>query len=294
MVWAEASQAASESLFMDHIRPSFFILGANKCGTSSLYRYLVAHPNVLPCVEKEPNFFGLHSSEYIASHIDDYYALFPTREYQGNLSFQWEASDQAGTPLLTSVHVGREDGREYITGEASANTFHEVSPSLLHQHLPDIKLILLFRNPIERAYSHHRMYQRFQAAGNDLGFDVRDFEADISAELEAHARGENTHYIWPGIYVDKLQKWVSQYGWGQVRVIITEELADPVNAKGIMRNLEDYLGMPHHDYGEFLSRRFNHAPPSDINPRVRALLADVYQPYNRRLEEYLGCQLPWG
>jgi hypothetical protein len=278
---------------MDHIRPSFFILGANKCGTSSLYRYLVAHPNVLPCAEKEPNFFGLHSPEYIASHIDEYYGLFPTREYQGNLSFQWEAADQAGTSLPTRVHVERDPGRQYITGEASANTFHEVSPSLLHQHLPDIKLILLFRNPIDRAYSHHRMYQRFQAAGNHLGFDVRDFETDICAELEAHARGEDTQYICPGIYVDKLQKWVSQYGWDRIRVIITEDLADPIKAKRIMQNLEDYLGMPHHDYGEFLSRRFNHAPPSNITPRLRALLADFYRTYNRGLQEYLGCELHW-
>ena len=278
---------------MDHIRPSFFILGANKCGTSSLYRYLVAHPNVLPCAEKEPNFFGQHGPEYIASHIDEYYALFPTREYQGDLSFQWEASDQAGASLPARVHIERDPAREYITGEASANTFHEVSPSLLHQHLPDIKLILLFRNPIDRAYSHHRMYQRFQAAGNHLGFDVSDFETDIRAELEAHARGEATQYICPGIYVDKLQKWVAQYGWERVRVIITEELADPIKAKQIMQNLEGYLGIPHHDYGELLTRRFNHAPPSDITPRLRALLAGFYRAYNRGLQEYLGRELHW-
>src|SRR6266571_3516190 len=278
---------------MDHIRPSFFILGANKCGTSSLYRYLVAHPCVLPCAEKEPNFFGLHSPEYIASHMDEYYALFPTREYQGDLSFQWEASDQAGTSLPATVHVERDPERKYITGEASANTFHETSPSLLYQHLPDIKLILLLRNPIDRAYSHHRMYQRFQSDGNQLGFKVRDFETDVCAELKAHRRGENTHYITPGIYIDKLQKWVSQYGWGQIRVIITEELARIDVAKRIMHELGDYLEVPHHDYGDFLSRRFNQAPSSDISPQLRALLSDFYRPYNRRLEDYLRYELHW-
>lgn len=278
---------------MEHLRPSFFIIGANKCGTSSLYRYLVAHPDILPCALKEPNFFGLHSPEYIASHIDEYYALFPTREYQGALSFRWEASDQAGTPSLTKVHVERDPAKEYITGEASANTFTDVSPALLHQHLPDVKLILLARNPIDRAYSHHRMYQRFQAGGNQLGFEVRDFETDICAEMEAHARGEITHYISPGIYIDKLQRWVSQYGWGQMRVVITEELAHPDKARIIMRELEEYLGVPRHDYGDILSRRFNRAPSSDIAPRSRALLADFYRPYNRGLQEYLGRELRW-
>ena len=56
----------------EHMRPSFFIIGANKCGTSSLYRYLLANPGVLPCAKKEPNFFGQHSADYIAGHIDDY------------------------------------------------------------------------------------------------------------------------------------------------------------------------------------------------------------------------------
>ena len=53
------------------MRPSFFIIGANKCGTSSLYRYIVANPQVLPCAIKEPNFFGQHSAAYIANHIDE-------------------------------------------------------------------------------------------------------------------------------------------------------------------------------------------------------------------------------
>jgi hypothetical protein len=278
---------------MDHLRPNFFIIGVNKCGTSSLYRYLIAHPNILPCALKEPNFFGLHSPEYVASHIDEYYALFPTSEYQGDLSFRWEASDQAGTPLLTKVHVKRDPAKGYITGEASANTFHDIPPSLLHQHLPDVKLILLIRNPIDRAHSHHRMYQRFHADGSLPGSDVRDFETDIRAELEAHARGESTHYIGPGIYVDKLQRWVSQYGWGQIRVVITEELAHPGKVRRIMQDLEDYLEVPHHDYGDLLSRRFNHAPPYDIAPGLRALLADFYRPYNRGLQEYLGYRIHW-
>jgi hypothetical protein len=278
---------------MDHLRPSFFIIGVNKCGTSSLYRYLLVHPDILPCALKEPNFFGLHSPEYIASHIDEYYALFPTRDYQGDLSFRWEASDQAGTRLLTQVHVKRDPAKAHITGEASANTFHEVAPSLLHQYLPGTRLILLARNPIDRAYSHHRMYQRFQSDGHQLGFDVRDFETDIRAELAAQANSEETHYLSPGIYVDKLRNWVSQYGWGQMRVVITEELAHPGKAKRIMRELEDYLEVPHHDYGDILFRRFNHALPSDLAPSLRALLADFYRVYNRRLQDYLGRELPW-
>src|SRR3954469_7821227 len=148
-----------------HMTPSFFIIGANKCGTSSLYRYLVAHPNVLPCAEKEPNFFGIHDPAYVDAHIDEYFSLFPTVGHGGPVTFPWGGSDESGDRNIVTVVVEREPDVRYITGEASANTFHDVDPALLHRHLPDTKLILVVRNPVERAFSHHRMYQRFYAAG---------------------------------------------------------------------------------------------------------------------------------
>lgn len=276
-----------------HMRPSFFIIGANKCGTSSLYRYLVAHPGVLPCAEKEPNFFGRHSPGYIACHLEEYFALFPTRRYHGPLTFLWEASDEAGAAGLTTVVVDRQPGGLYITGEASANTFHEVSPPLLHQHLPDIKLIVLVRNPVDRAYSHHRMYRRFRAAGNKLGFEVGEFNQDIRAELAVHERGEQTHYIAPGIYIELLQEWLAEYSESQIMVVVTEGLSQPRVAEHIMRRLETYLGLPSHDYADILARRFNHTPPSDIAPSVRDLLTEFYRPYNDRLQEHLGRELDW-
>jgi hypothetical protein len=111
--------------------------------------------------QKEPNFFGQHSADYIANHIDEYFSLFPTSDYRGPLTFMWEAADEAGTSKPTTIVVERQPDVHYITGEASANTFYDVAPSMLHRYLPDTRLIVLLRNPVERAYSHHRMYQPF-------------------------------------------------------------------------------------------------------------------------------------
>jgi hypothetical protein len=277
-----------------HLRPSFFIIGANKCGTSSLYRYLLDNPQVLPCAEKEPNFFGRHSADYITDHIDEYFSLFPTCDYRGPLTFEWEASDEAGTSGPTTVVVDRRPDVHYITGEASANTFHDVAPPLLHRHLPDTRLIVLLRNPVDRAYSHHRMYRRFRDAGHGLGIEVGDFEADIRVEIMAHERGERTEYIAPGLYVDLLRRWRETYGADQVKVVVTEELGHPRTAARIMLGLEDYLGLPAHDYTDILARRFNRAAPAGITTATRSLLTDFYRPYNDRLQEYLGCAVVWG
>lgn len=273
--------------------PSFFIIGANKCGTSSLYRYLLANPAVLPCAKKEPNFFGQHSAAYIADHIDEYFSLFPTCDYRGPLTFEWEASDEAGTSSTTTILVDRRPDGHHITGEASANTFHDVSPSLLHRYLPDTKLIVLLRNPVDRAYSHHRMYRRFTDAGHALGVEVGEFEADIRAEMAAHERGERTEYIAPGMYVELLRGWIATYGANKMKVLATEDLGRPRAAEQIMRELEDYLGLPAHDYADILTRRFNRAAPASIPPAVGSLLADFYRPHNKRLQEYLGREFDW-
>jgi hypothetical protein len=282
------------SVRVEHMRPSFFIIGANKCGTSSLYRYLVAHPFVLPCAQKEPNFFGEHEPEYIARHIDDYFALFPTLADTGPVTLAWEASDEAGRDRHTVLTIERRPDRAYITGEATASTFHDVSPTLLHAHLPDTKLIVVVRDPVERAFSHHRMYRRFYDGGYDREGPVGDFDTDITAELHAQQRGEPTRYLAPGMYIDLLEAWEARYGRDRVHVLTTEDLSDPAAAAATLRRLESYLGLPaaRHDTA-LLGRRFNAARPASMSPSLRAALAELYRPHNDRLRHHLGRELNW-
>lgn len=275
------------------MRPSFFVIGANKCGTSSLYRYLVENPAVLPCAEKEPNFFGRHPPEDVAARFDEYLALFPTVDDGGPLAFPWHASDEPGTSAVTTVVVDRRPAVRHVTGEATASTFHDVAPELLHEHLPDVKLVVLVRDPVERAYSHHRMYRRFVAGGWDPGFEVGAFGDDIRAELAAYERGERTEYVGPGVYHELLGRWTAVYGASQVKVLVTEDLGEPAVAPRVMADLEDYLELPRHDYGDILSRRFNRATPAEIPAAERALLADFYRPHNDRMRQRLGRDLAW-
>lgn len=276
---------------VEYMRPSFFIIGANKCGTSSLYRYLLMHPSVLPCAEKEPNFFGVRSPDEIARDIDEYFALFPTIEDRGPLTFDWHESDIAGTPGLTTVVVERGTDRRQIAGEATASTFYDVDPALLHAHLPDVKLVVVVREPVSRAYSHHRMYRRFVDDGWDPGFEVGTFESDIRAELARHERGERTEYLGPGCYVELLRRWLAVYGEGAIKAFLTDDLGDPGRVAGVMRDLEHHLDLPPHDYGDILTRRFNRATPAEVPPAERELLAAFYRPHNDRLRERLGREL---
>ena len=107
--------------------PDFVIIGAAKCGTSTLYHYLMRHPQVFMSTPKEPSFFA----------VDGMYGK----------GLEWYASlFEAATP-------------DQVCGEASTNytnyPFYQHSAERLASHLPRAKLIYLMREPVERAYSHY-------------------------------------------------------------------------------------------------------------------------------------------
>src|SRR5947209_1159841 len=113
--------------------PDFLIIGAQKAGTTSLYRYLAAHPDIVASTRKEVHFFDINfwRGEWW------YRSLFPLRRRL-----------QRRPPLRN---------RPAITGEASPYyLFHPFAPERAAQLLPDAKLIVLLRDPVERAWSHYR------------------------------------------------------------------------------------------------------------------------------------------
>jgi hypothetical protein len=278
---------------MTHLRPHFFIIGERKCGTSSLYRYLVAHPHVLPGSLKEPNFFGQHDEATLEAQIGDYLALFPLEGGGDAPELTWPELDERGVLYEERVEFQRVPGRSYVTGEASANTFYDVEPALLRRFLPEARLILLLRDPVERAYSHHRMYARFQEEGRDLGFSVGDFESDVRAEIAALAEGGPAPSVGPGVYAPRLERWLKVWGHDRLRVHLTEELDEPDRCRAILDDLQRYLELPRHAYGDIVSQKFNRAPQDSMPPAARRLLAEFYAPHNAALERLLGRTLPW-
>ncbi|MEL6651009.1 MAG: sulfotransferase [Bacteroidota bacterium] len=271
-----------------YLKPSFFIIGEQKCGTSSLYRYLVAHPQVLPCQLKEPQFFS-KGDHFVEREIESYWALFPTKAYQGDLNFVWPELNEEGRIYHLEVEKKRQAGMDYITGEASANSFREVPPALLQQYVPEAKLIVCLRDPVERCFSSHRMHQRFQVEGRDQGFVVRDFVRDIEAELA----GEHQRYLACSRYIDYLPAWVDRFGWEQLKIVFTAELGDPILAPKVMTDLLDFLELPTYDYGGILGQRFNQAQPRQMEDAIYSRLKSYFVPYNQALAEYIGCKLPW-
>jgi hypothetical protein len=277
---------------MSHLKPSFFIIGERKCGTSSLFRYLLTHPHILPGKWKEPQFFSKYPVTELSRHIDGYWSNFPEIDGTAPATLTWPELDAEGTLFEEKIQFDRKQAREYITGDASANTFCEVDPEIIFQFLPQVKLILLFRDPVLRAFSHHRMFLRFQEEGRDLGRHIDAFELEMEREIEAYHQGEQTLFISPGIYIQQLRKWEAIFPNDQFRIYFTEHLADLVSAIYILEDIQSFLELPLYPLGAALSQRYNQAPMATIPAPVEQKLRAFYAPFNQELAEHLSADLP--
>ncbi len=147
--------------------PRFLIIGAQRSGTTSRYEYRLVHPRVAPAARKEIHCFDLRFDK----GMDWYRAQFP---------------DCAGG---------------LVTGEASPYyVFHPHVPERVRRHLPDVKLITLLRNPVDRAYSHYQHEVRLER--EPLSFEEAteregerlDGELDRMLEDESYYSLRHQHY----------------------------------------------------------------------------------------------------
>ena len=274
---------------MTRMVPTFFIIGERKCGTSSLFRYLADHPQVLPGKRKEPNFFA-HPPEYLRTHWEEYLANFPETG-KSSATLIWPELNAQGILYEEEVTYVRTAAGITITGEASANTFFDVPPEIVKEFLPEIKLIVLFRNPVDRAYSHYRMLRRFTDEGRVIGWQLGTFEEELDREMAMIRDGNYGQLLAPSSYILKLPAWVEHFGWENIRILDSQRLDTPGTLKETMVDLYRWLGLEPIANGRY--PRYNQAPPEAIPAALRDRLETYFRPYNNALFDYLGYRLLW-
>jgi tetratricopeptide (TPR) repeat protein len=243
--------------------PNFLIVGGMRCGTTSLYEYLTKHPQVLPALKKEVQFW---SWEY-SRGIDWYLAHFP--------------------PFP--------EGESFVTGEATPCMGSPYAWERLFQYFPKIKLIVILRNPIDRALSHYHRLQK------TLAWDRRTFEAAVTSEMQIIESIEDPSlvdrtffdreygYLLSGLYVCFLEKWMSFFPRKQFLILRSEDFEIDPSAQ--MKKVFDFLELP--DYQLASYEKYNLGAYTSMSESLRLKLSEFFQPYNRKLEEYLGMKFEW-
>jgi hypothetical protein len=256
--------------------PDFVVIGAKRGGTTSLYNYLLEHPSVRPLFPSPQRIKGVH-------YFDSRYRL-GDRWYRSHFPMAIRGRDH------TAEHP--------IAGEASPYyLFHPLAAQRLAAAYPEVKIIMLLRDPVERAYSHYK--ERVRNGGEWLSFaDAIIAEPDrLQGEAErivsqpgylsiAH---ENHSYLAQGRYMDMLPRWFSLFRPDQFYIGASEDFyADP---QRIANEVWAFLGLPPAPLAS--RRRYNYHEAPDLDPASRARLRSEFEPHNRALQELLHRRMPW-
>lgn len=254
--------------------PEFLVVGAQRAGTTSLYRYLLQHPGVISTRLTK----GVH---WFDEHFDE-----PVSWYRGHFP-----------TTLQRRQVGRRIGYPPVTGEASPYyLFHPHVPSRIAAAVPDASIIAILRDPVERAWSH---YQHNVARSMEpLSFaDALAAEPDRLAGAEErlrrpgfvdlrHRRGS---YVARGRYLEQLERVWSVIRPDKALVLFTDELdRDPI---ATLARVHTFLGLV--PVAPTITRRWNEQPRADLPPGTRDFLEAAFADPDRLLAERLGAALPW-
>jgi lipopolysaccharide transport system ATP-binding protein len=263
------------------ILPSFIIIGAQRAGTTSLYDYLSRHPDVAVAVTPGDVWW---SKEV---HFFDY------RFWRG---LDWYRSC---FPLASSRSIARRKGRDLVAGEATPTyLLHPAVPERVAATLPDVRLIAILRDPIERAYSHYQLMVRTRREKLSFEDALDAEEGRIAGEVErmladprykSGAFRDHT-YITRSLYADQVERWFEHFPREQLLVLGAEEfLTQPAET---YERVLSFIGLHSWRPQEFAPR--NRATYAPIDPQTRARLEQRFAEPNARLFELLGREFAWG
>jgi hypothetical protein len=177
----------------EEIWPNFFIVGAQKAGTTSLYFYLKEVPEVYMSPLKEPFYFAPHAVHNSASDI-----IRDKKEY---LRLFEKANGFIAIGEATPIYLWDPD-----------------APNLIHQTVPHARIIMILRDPIERAYSNYLMRVRYSGVKSSFYDElIRDYRSPEKLY------GKSQLYVEFGMYYEQVKRYFDIFGREQVKVIIFEE-----------------------------------------------------------------------
>ena len=246
--------------------PEFIIIGVQKGGTTSLYNYLIQHPQIARAAQKEIHYFDLNFDKT----PDWYYSQFPQPE----------------------------SGEHQLTGEASPYyIFHPRVAQRIHDLCPKVKIIALLRNPVERAISHYHYYIK-------IGYESLSLESAIASEPERlqgeiekilaspnYYSYEHQHhtYISRGIYADQLPAWMQLFPKSQLLILKSEDLY--TNPCGTYHTVLEFLNLPPHQLQTYEKYNSNQYPP--VSEKVYEQLKAYYRSHNQRLAQMCDRDFGW-
>ena len=260
--------------------PNFFIVGAPKAATTSLYAYLDQHPQVYMSPLKEPNYFAseLRPENFAAEdrarvarqmrELETYLRGDMSEKRFGGFVTRWEDYLELFRNVSDQIAIG-EASPTYLWSETAARN--------IASRVPHARIIINLRNPVERAFSHY-LHELTDGATN------RTFRQEIEAALRAEHRpsGLERTLLEFGHYCGQIKRYQNEFPRAQIHISLYEDLAR--SPATLLEGLLTFLGVDSSIEVDFSQRQ--------LEPRVPKLNGVAYVLKRWRLWSHLRGLLP--
>jgi hypothetical protein len=269
---ARIDQLGMQATWFARMRPNSFIIGAEKCGSTALHRYLLQHPQIEGAKCKEVSYF-----DFNYGRGEDW--------YRGHF------------PLSPDYRRKGREAPKAIFDSTPNYLFDPRVPVRLHDFDPNAKLIVVLRDPVRRAYSHYQLMRT-------LGWEYLSFaaalehEADREGSEQAHIFVNPNHvserlgryaYVARGLYLEQIERWLHVFERDRLLVLVSDDLnTQPADT---LACAHEFLGLEPYDSGDYPTH--NAGSYSAMDRDVLELLAHRFEEPNLRLSEFLNRELGW-
>jgi len=252
--------------------PDFIIIGAQKSGTSSLYGYLSQHPELMASYKKEVHYFdgGLDPNVDTFKKGEAWYrSNFPIRRNTRNNQKAFEAS-----PL-------------YI--------FNPLAPQRISELIPEVKLIAVLRNPVERTISHyfHEKRKGFESLPIMQALKVEEERLKPVIDRQDYKNNTFIHHSYKkrGLYHEQLKRYLNYFPMRNILVINSEALF--MQPHDTLRRVFQFVGVDEEFTINDLKPRNVGSNKTEIDPDTYEYLKDYFQPHNQELYKLVGENYKW-
>ena len=252
------------------VLPDFFVIGAGRTGTTSLYHYLDQHPSLSKSAYDELGYFDVNF--HLGLHW--YRSLFPSIFTKYKIK------------LKTNFFMTYDVTPSYVRRPWNAERIKKL--------FPNTKLIIVLRNPVDRTYSHYHLAKKF---GETRTFDELVKE-DMNNILKWNVDSKDDNYFGTkveksflarGFYAEQLEKWFKLFSTNQIMIVPSEKLAS--DTQNTMSGIFKFLNLPEFKIPD--TKKVNVSQYSKMNPATRKLLIDFFKPYNEELNNFSNIDFEW-
>ncbi len=251
--------------------PDFLVIGAKRCGTTSLYQHLPEHP----CISKSPyDNMGFFNDNFHLG-INWYKSFFPTIFTRNKIKSKF------GNCLTFDVTT------TYMEEESTANNVYQTKPNM--------KIIVILRNPVDRAYSQYHLNVREKV-------EKRSFEEVIEENMnrldkESHERheikpqflAEKNNYLKKGLYAQQLRHWLKIFPRKNILIMSTDEFES--NQQTIYNKIFGFLNICQFEIKN--TEKMEKGNYTPMESETRSLLLDYFRSYNNELFKLIDKKFDW-